>query len=381
MTPHKVNVGKAHCYAFLFLGLATPLTAQQPVEWTISPEPVVAFGVLDGDAAYMFTSIRAARILPDGRVAVADRGESSVRIFSQEGEFQAELGGQGEGPGEFRSVSGLWVSPPDTLVVWDADLHRLTTFLADGPLVGTRQVDPYQQGGPGGALDGLTGLFSDGDLALSWTVGGRPEPGEAIRPDRTVLGRFSRDGRLRHLVGEGQGLHRVPRSPDPFSPFPHFAIVRDSIYFMNGVDGAIAIFDPQGEGLARLITVPTVSAVETPRAWSVLQATLRQRGDEALLSRIPEPRLSHTPTLAGMLADDRGLLWVKAYDPRKDSVYLGRPPGKGGVWWVVTSAGDPVARVVMPDDLVPMHIVGNRILATSRGTLDVERIVIHTVSR
>lgn len=366
------------CGILLALHVAD-VAAQQADEWTISSEPVVEIGVLDGDPAYVFTSIRAARLLPAGRIVVADRGMSSIRVYDARGVIQATFGRAGDGPGEFRGIGGLSVHPPDTIRVWDSGTFRISTFVVGDSLVGTERFDPNQPGGPKSVLDGFAGYFSNGDVALGWTVPGRGVEGQ-VSADRTVLGRFSPGGSLKHLLGQGEGLHRIRGSPDPFSPFPHAAVFRDSIIFMNGAEGRIAILDPSGGGVARTIEIG-LPRIEVSSAWLALRQKVVETGRESLLERIPFPRLSHTPVLAGMLIDDRRLIWLKVYDPTSDSVYFGPPPGPGGEWLVITPDGESVATVLMPDDVIPLQIKGDRLLGVSRGEFDVERIVIYTLAR
>ena len=358
-----------------------PLAGQQTDGWSVSLEPIVKIGVVEGNPAYMFASVRTARLLPDDRIVVADRGKSSIRVYDSNGAFQVEMGGEGEGPGEFQSISGMWVVPPDTIRVWDSGLQRITTFRADGSLLNTQKVNANPPQGPGGVLDAVAGAFSDGDVALGWTVGQRLQSAE-VAADRTVFGRFGPNGQLKHLLGEGEGLHRYLGSPVPFSPYPRATVFRDSLFFMNGVGGRIAVFDPKGDGVVRTIEIPA-RPVDASEAWSALRAELRAQGKESVLQRVPDPRLKHTPALSGMLVDDRGFLWAKAYDPTSDSVYLPGAPlwGPGGEWWVITPQGETVTKLVMPENLVPLHIRGTRLVGLTRGPLDVERIVVHTIDR
>jgi hypothetical protein len=362
------------------LGMRTTrLAAQEVGEWSVVPDPETSIGVVDGDARRQFTTIRAGRILRDGRIVVADRGSSTIRVFGSDGGFLTEMGGEGDGPGEFRLISGMWITAPDTLHIWDSSAMRLTTFVADGSLVGTERFAASQPAGPGGSLDGLAGLFSDGGPALSWTVPG-PRIGGGVAPDRTVFGRFNSDGTLQHFLGEGEGLHRHAGSPDPFSPYPHATVYRDSLYFMNGVGGRIAVFSPDGGGVARTIDVPAPH-MPVDEAWTAFRETVLAEGRESLLRRVPAPKLEHTPSLAGLLIDDQGRLWVKLYDPKSDSVYFGRPPGVGGEWWVLTPVGQILARVAMPARVVPLQITGDRLLGISVDALDVQRTVVHILQR
>ncbi len=363
----------------LFLG-AAQLSGQEVAEWSISDDPELEIGVVEGPPEYMFSSIRGIRLLSDGRIVVGDRDDATLRIYDESGSYQRTIGRQGEGPGEFLGISGVFVRPPDTIQVWDASLARMTIVRADGSLVGTERFDPAQPGGPGGGvIDGFAGVFRDGDVALSWTIGG-PGEAEEVLPDRTAFGRFSREGSLRHLMGQGEGLHRFRRQPDPFSPFPHAVMVADSVYFTNGVDGRIAVLDPDGGGVVRTfeVSAPSVPAEE---AWSALREVLHEDGRESVLERMPPPQLQHTPALAGMVADGADRIWAKVYDPTSDSVYLGPPPGTGGEWWVLSPEGRILASVAMPDNVTPVWIEGDHLLAIARGPFDVERVFVHTIAR
>ena len=74
-----------------------------------------------------FFRVRAATVLPDGTLAVADAGNHRVALFSPGGEALASLGGEGEGPGEFLLLSGL-ASIGDTLIAYDGRQSRITAW-------------------------------------------------------------------------------------------------------------------------------------------------------------------------------------------------------------------------------------------------------------
>lgn len=356
---------------------ATPASSQGADAWTISPEPIMEVGVLEGDTAYVFGAVQAARLLPDGRIAVADRKTRTLRVFSSSGDYQVGMGGHGEGPGEFGHIVAMWVRPPDTIQALDLARPGITTYLADGTLVGTKKIDAAPPRGVRGLLDIGVGRFEDGDLVLGWTAG-RVSGSDGYHTDRIIIGRFRADGSLRHLLGEGNGIVRYRGSPVVFSPYPQFTIFRDTMYFTNGDGTEISVWDPEGGGVVRTLEVPGTS-MSVPEAWAELEQTLDAPRVERLRRR---GRRDRTPSAAGIRADDADYLWVKAYDPATDCIYVdGPPPGTGGEWWVLTPDGSAVTTVKVPDGVVPMDIQGDRLLGLTRDALDVERLVVHRIRR
>ena len=69
---------------------------------------------------------------PDGTVFVG--GSTEVLVFDPDGAYRGEIGRQGDGPGEFRSLTGLGMHG-DTLWTGDAMSGRVTRFLSDGSLL------------------------------------------------------------------------------------------------------------------------------------------------------------------------------------------------------------------------------------------------------
>jgi len=74
--------------------------------------PAFVFGLF-GAISVLFSCADAgdgaggAALIPDGRIAVADNGAATIRIFRPDGSFERELGRRGEGPGEFAYLSSI----------------------------------------------------------------------------------------------------------------------------------------------------------------------------------------------------------------------------------------------------------------------------------
>ena len=112
---------------------------------------------------------------------------NDIRVFDRNGSFKTVLGRAGEGPGEYRNIKALWVSPGDTLHVVDASSVRRTMISPDLQVIRTDRVPGPVQ------YYGFLGL-SDGSSILT-----------AIAPDSLgelrLLHRLSPSGELRYSFG------------------------------------------------------------------------------------------------------------------------------------------------------------------------------------
>ena len=371
---HGITVGAM--WVMGGLGGPSGLDGQEALTWTISSRAVE----MGRGAEEQFQSVLFGRLLPDGRAAVADVGGLFLRVYGPDGTRQAEMGGRGDGPGEFRSIYGLWLTPEGRIGVWDARSRRFTTFDPEGRLVDTHPVRAKGEVAFGN-LEVFLGAFRNGDVLLA-SLRLRLRSTEAT-PERWVLGRFSPGGEFRESPGEARGMWRAGRAPVPFSPVAWVAVREDSIWVADGYEPEFEVWTEGGD-VVRTIELPwRVRPSGNP--WSELRAELRRRDARFHLELLDEaPQTDEFPPVGGLLADDRGHLWVKVYDPSADALWL-KPNAlafaPGGEWRVLGPDGEWVATVQMPDNLIPLDIRGNRLLGVARDALDVERVVLHAVVR
>jgi hypothetical protein len=328
--------------------------------------PRVSIGLVDGEAAYVLSGIRDVRLLPDGQVVVADGGSQTVRIYSDEGRFQDQMGGRGEGPGEFTYLAYLSVAAPDTIMAYDALALRLTRFRATGEFLSTQQFH-VDTGNP----ERYIGTYSDGRHAMAWIdLGTRRDPG-VVTPDAMQIGRFHQNGTLEALLGTSPGMRRLG-SPVPFSPHFLAAMFQGELFFTDGMGGVVRGFNAQGDSLPSF-QVP-VERWSLDEAWRRLEDRLPdEEAVQALREIKATPGTDSIPDFSEMLVDDAGRLWLKRYDPATDSHRLTRPR-RGGEWLVVERSGRVLATVPIPSTLRPVDIRGNRVAGIARDDLGVERV-------
>ena len=107
--------------------------------WTITPEWILEedlriWGPPDG---YLGMVIAVAADSRDN-IYILDYTTQEILVFGAEGDFLRALGGQGQGPGEFRDALGPAVAQGDTLWVADQRAPRYSIFAPDGTFIGTR---------------------------------------------------------------------------------------------------------------------------------------------------------------------------------------------------------------------------------------------------
>ena len=122
--------------------VATPSPAQQADRWEVSSNPRLEIGATEGDPAYLFHAVGSGLLLPDGEIVVADAGYLDLPIFDSDGTLLHRMGG----PGEFRSIEGMWLTPEGTIGIWDPSNRRFSYFDLQGNLESPSPVTAITEG-------------------------------------------------------------------------------------------------------------------------------------------------------------------------------------------------------------------------------------------
>lgn len=110
--------------------------------WVLSDSPTTEIGVRDGEEAYQLHRAQGSTRLKDGRIVVANAGSQELRFFDSRGRYLRSVGGDGEGPGEFRFPTRVRPIGGDSLMVWDQRLLRISYLDLEGAFLGSHQVMP-----------------------------------------------------------------------------------------------------------------------------------------------------------------------------------------------------------------------------------------------
>lgn len=102
----------------------------------LASKPKLEIGKMVGDSDYVFGNVVAVRHLSSGNVLVADAMADEILEYTPDGAFVRRIGGKGDGPGEFRRLSHLYVAHGDSIFAEDAYRRTVSVFDSAGHYVG-----------------------------------------------------------------------------------------------------------------------------------------------------------------------------------------------------------------------------------------------------
>lgn len=350
--------------------------------WSVSPEPEVSIGGVDAPEPQQIFRVRGATRLPDGRLAVASAGTHDVRVYSPRGELLARFGAEGDGPEEFRSPALLGRHGADTLVVFDADLARISRIHPDLGFLGS---SPVSWEGNGFAVG--RGLMDDGSIlvggGMSFSSSGGFTTG-VIRPLSSygwlgrggdgsfVLGDFPAAGMFAQANEQGMMARSLP-----FSPTTSATRGPGGAWLGTAEEPVIRLFGMDGR-IRRVVTLtgalrPITDADE--RAWADAEIAEASTPNEArqirsLMEEMPFP--SRYPSYRALATDAAGNLWVEAYPA---------PGVETPEWTVLDPQGHAVTRVTTPPRTRVLEIGEGYLLGVTRDEMEVEALTLWSLTR
>lgn len=356
--------------------------------WALGDAPDVDIGVVDGSPEYQLDQVTGALRLSDGRIVAANNGSKELRFFDAGGTYLRSAGGEGEGPGEFQTIRGLYRLAGDSLLVWDARAKRASVMDPQGEFVRS-----FQPQGETGMFPEVAGALPDGSFYLGRgfdpaRMGGLPD-GEMR--DSVRFTRYDRTGAPVDTVGPFLGDEQFLLKTDNSFSFTRpvfgrsFEMVAapEHLYAGSTDDFQITQFSPAGAPLRiiRLAHEPyTVTEADLERYWENRSATFvdAPAGMRATLERQAEEereRLPYRPTLpayAGLQVDAEGYLWVRNAQP---------PGEQPQTWSVFAPDGRWAAAAETPPRFRVTDIGRDWVLGVATDDLEVQHVQLYPLSR
>lgn len=350
--------------------LPLPLPAQDTIVFRADNPPVwgddlelveeIRIGALEGDPNYVFGSVSGVAPAPDGSVYVADSQIPAVRRYDGEGRWLADIGREGEGPGEYLYPRGIAYPPSHHLMVYDVRARRLTVYDEAGD-----HLDSFHT---------RSGLYS-GDIFEADTAGhayvknvaadvrtldeGDPWPMEWLR--------FAPDGSLIDTIAVppedkvGPGYVLAGRG-GYFRPFTVMTVSTMSPhgYLVTARNDAYALHRPLQDG--RILRIersvePVPVLPEERRQWEAISDYFEERPsvERGAYPSIPDVK----PVIRHLFADMEGRIWVARYAQAEHRPHTPEEKAERGnrpdfewrqplVWEVFSPGGSFLGRVTLP---------------------------------
>lgn len=371
--------------------LPAPIDAQAQLPppdasaWTIASQPLMVIGGLEADANGEFAAIVDVVRGPDGTFAIVDAMLSSISFHSPDGALIAVTGRRGEGPGEFRRITGALADPQGRLFVFDQGHQRITEFTFDGTRVGDTRLTR-------GAADrriGGVGRFPHGSW-YAWEADQMLASGfDELARDTVGYYRFA-DGEVGELLG------RVPgRVSTEFKVFLGGPAIRHALYsprplgvgwgecLLVGTSDVpeLRILDGTGADVGTLSLETTAEPTTREHRDQWASSTVADAGDEAgflqrMLVRSTGRRVrmaERVPFAHTVIVDDLGYIWAQRFRP---------PEGEGGAeWQVFTETGAMAGTVTLHDRFRVMEISSDEIVGVQTGGLGEEEVRVYALDR
>jgi len=203
-----------------------------------------------------FGAIQTVRELPDGRVLVADPLSKALYLVDLNAGTRTVVGGEGEGPDEYRQPDAVWPLPGDSTLLVDLGNGRLVAL---GPDLGfgptwPMTVGEFQPGQPL-VLAIPQGVDAEGNLFIREVGGGMggslPDSANILRINRatqaaTKIGTFKLQDMTQTTSGNANNQN-VAISPIPLSPEDAWGIAPDgSVVLVRSADFHVDRIAPDG---------------------------------------------------------------------------------------------------------------------------------------
>ena len=345
-----------------------------PVQLDAEPEWILGDGA-DSDLGLDLELFRVVDVaqFPDGRIAIAEGSTQQILVVDIALRTVERLGGDGDGPLEFRSLSRLFISSDGILSAYDSRRNRLLTFHMSADSISERALAQVAAPGivPRLDIDGVGTIYKSVVPGLLGGQGvGRP-PGAVV------------------MIGEGVDTLAIVAGLEAFRS----AMGAGAVIFGNttwtAADGGQGVWigDTAEEEVrlwrGRGDLGRVVRWVPTPREVSEgdIRSFFRTMDDAAPPGTPPPsstlrdvlPFAERWPAFGRLLAAEGGDLWIsQAVDPAVDLLGEGEPPPEE---WTVVRFGEEMAeRVVTPSGFRVMEIRGEHLLGVHRDEHGIETV-------
>jgi len=308
---------------------------------------------------------------------VASAGVPELVIVDQTGRVSRRFGNEGQGPGEFLTITSVHVTEAGTVIAFDDRQGRLTEFDSTGSLLATRSLEAS----PLASLIPLVASMTGPSLAVYIDNRSLRHLGSLGR-DTTPLLRYAAGSSRPDTVSKwptkvwsfrdvGIG---VMRTQVTFSPDLLASGQADRIALADTHAPLVTVLDEAGNMLMRVRWAETPRPVTNAdlKAWKDSRAAQLPDDlpDNFRRARLDAPHHHVHPLLVAIALDREGGLWIAPTSLRFRNEQT---------WIVLDRRGAPQGAVRLPVSSRIMDARRGRLSVLDRDDLDVEVITVFAV--
>lgn len=343
--------------------------------WISTESASVSIGVLSGPSELEFNRITGALIMEDDRIVIGDAGSDELRLFSVDGRHLATAGGQGQGPGEFGALMGIWRGRADTVLAWDGSLRRLSVWQIEAS--GIRHVSDVRVTERFPNRPEGVGPVGDGGFVLMDQQFVIPNTGFAAQEARFVTlarGTGATAEVLSVVSGAMGALEQTGVVSDSLFSAPlTYAVWQGGIAVARGDGPEMRFYDESGR-LVRILRwgeapepIPG-ELVEQIRASELEGLEPGPQRERVERYHVERPVAEFLPFYDEAIIDAGGRTWLKRFLPFGEGDPLQQ-------WIVFEPNGSYFGDVLIPANVRPLYITAEEMLAVEIDEFDVERLV------
>ncbi|HEY4320909.1 MAG TPA: hypothetical protein VGM77_06955 [Gemmatimonadales bacterium] len=345
---------------------------------------MLELGRPSGKDQQSFLDVVALARLHNGVIVVASSSSNELRFYAANGRFMASAGRKGSGPGEFRTLRGVFVVG-DTIVAVDASLPA-SKFSFAGKFLGTV---PRPKSAAG--LPQLLAYFHDGSQVLDRTYPFNQRASDGVVPVYGAIYKVAPNQSITMLVDRLQlaSLQGTPTGPRPVA-FQARLVVTGS---PSGLCTAytdryiVSCVDINGRPSTRTewhkVVVPVTAANKDAFVKAVASHPVRSEDGFGTRQTIAPLFAKSWPLIAVIRRTADNELWVQSYSMGAAVMATGSPPAPTDPtdWTVFGPDGAMLASITLPRRFVPFEMGRDYVLGVLRDDDDVEVVTLYRLVR
>lgn len=342
-------------------------------EYSLDDTPEFSIGGHDDRPEYQIQYLVGAVRLSDGRIVVGDNGFHELMYYDAQGRHQHTVGGDGDGPGEFRNLRSIARMRGDTVVTWDSQLRRMSYFDSNGGFALSSVLnwgpvyEDLRTQVPEWYSIALRAVHvsENGDIVVEPLLTPRPELTEGTRvvQDSVRLVAFDREGdRLRELgpfPGSEFFYHNGIGSLLRFGEQLKVVPGRETLFVGSTRDSVIRAVAASGQ-IVSSITLPI-----EPRRLAPRDIPANSEGGPLAEFREAIPMPDSMPLFSSVLRGGDGRLWVQEFLA---------PLDRSQHWLAFHESGEFVATLTMTAEKSLLAVGSDYALVATTDDLNVATV-------